>query len=240
MYGQIALDLRQPKMNSVEIADLVAKRHDNVKRTIKTLADQTVIVAPQIEDVPFVDESGRNRTTSAYIFTGEQGRRDSTIVVAQLSPECTARLVDRWLELEEQAKQAAKPVHRIPQTYAEALQLAADQARLIEQQEQQLEAAQPAIEFHERVGVAEDCHTLDEAAKILRVGPNKLRAWLRDRGFMRRDGTPMQEYLNRGYFRVIEKTIQLPHGWKLYAQTYITGKGLIWLQRQIDHAPLLA
>lgn len=30
------------------------------------------------------------------------GKRDSYVVVAQLSPEFTARLVDRWQELEEQ------------------------------------------------------------------------------------------------------------------------------------------
>jgi hypothetical protein len=35
-----------------------------------------------------------------YRFTGEQGKRDSIVVVAQLSPEFTARLVDRWQELE--------------------------------------------------------------------------------------------------------------------------------------------
>lgn len=35
-------------------------------------------------------------------FESEEGKRDSIIVVAQLSPEFTARLVDRWKELEEE------------------------------------------------------------------------------------------------------------------------------------------
>lgn len=39
-------------MSSREIAELCDKRHDNVKRTIETLADQGVIARPQIEDVP--------------------------------------------------------------------------------------------------------------------------------------------------------------------------------------------
>ena len=48
------------------------------------------------------------------------GKRDSYIVVAQLSPEFTARLVDRWQELVNQA--------RIPQNLPDALRLAADLA----------------------------------------------------------------------------------------------------------------
>jgi phage regulator Rha-like protein len=57
---------------------------------------------------------------SVYLFRGEKGKRDSIIVVAQLSPEFTARLVDRWNELEA----AQHPV--IPQSFSDALRLAAD------------------------------------------------------------------------------------------------------------------
>ena len=44
-----------------------------------------------------------------YVFEGEQGKRDSIIVVAQNCPEFTARLVDRWQELEKQVQQNAVP-----------------------------------------------------------------------------------------------------------------------------------
>ena len=74
-------------MNSKEISDLVESRHDNVKTTIELLIEQGVIVPPETKVVPFVDKSGRNRTVEAYVFSGEQGKRDSTVVVAQLSPQ---------------------------------------------------------------------------------------------------------------------------------------------------------
>ncbi|WP_151805369.1 Rha family transcriptional regulator [Acinetobacter junii] len=89
-------------MTSLEISELVEKRHDNVKRTIESLVNTGVIVQPQIEDEQSKDAMGRTRTTQVYIFSGEQGKRDSIIVVAQLCPEFTARLVDRWQELEHQ------------------------------------------------------------------------------------------------------------------------------------------
>lgn len=110
-------------MSSLEIAELVNFRHNNVKRTIRTLAEKGVIRSAQIEFSERINNLGFNVKQEYYLFTGEQGKRDSIIVVAQLSPEFTARLVDRWQELEEQLN---KPI--IPQTLPEALRLAADLA----------------------------------------------------------------------------------------------------------------
>lgn len=97
-------------MNTREIAELVEARIDSVKRTIDRLVERGVITQPPTVDVPFVDEAGRNRTVSVYVFSGEQGKRDSIVVVAQLSPEFTGRLVDRWQELEASATTAPPPV----------------------------------------------------------------------------------------------------------------------------------
>lgn len=103
------------RMTSVEIADMVEKRHDNVKRTIETLAEQSVISLPQVEEIK-IQRERRLETSQAYIFEGEKGKRDSIVVVAQLSPVFTARLVDRWSELEgkevsrQPAPQLASPI----------------------------------------------------------------------------------------------------------------------------------
>ena len=40
-------------MSSLEIAELVERRHDNVKRTIETLAHSGVITFPQFEETSF-------------------------------------------------------------------------------------------------------------------------------------------------------------------------------------------
>jgi phage regulator Rha-like protein len=126
------LSATTPSMNSKEIADLVEKRHDNVKRTIESLAEQGVVVLPQSEEVPFVDESGRNRTTAAYVFSGPQGKRDSIVVVAQLSPEFTARLVDRWQALESGlAAPGAVPHLPLPYQPDPELQIAELAARML-------------------------------------------------------------------------------------------------------------
>jgi len=84
-------------MSSLEISELTGSRHDNVKIAIERLAAKGVIEFPAMQEIPTA-----TKPTKAYVFTGVQGRRDSIIVVAQLYPEYTARIVDRWQELETQ------------------------------------------------------------------------------------------------------------------------------------------
>lgn len=83
-------------MTSLEIGKVVKVRHDNVKRTVESIAAKGVIRLPQFEEV---SNPGRGRKmVSVYRLS----KRDSLIVVAQLCPEFTAKIVDRWQELEDQ------------------------------------------------------------------------------------------------------------------------------------------
>lgn len=82
-------------MDSLQISELVQARHDSVKRTIERLADQNVIQFP-----PLVDTDKKAKLTKVYVFIGEQGKLDSITVVAQLCPQFTALVVQRWQQLE--------------------------------------------------------------------------------------------------------------------------------------------
>lgn len=62
-------------MTSVEIAELVGKRHDNVKRTIETLAKGGVVRSPQIEVSERINNLGFKVQYEHYLFEGEQGNR---------------------------------------------------------------------------------------------------------------------------------------------------------------------
>lgn len=86
-------------MSSREIADLVESRHDSVKRTIERLQEKGVVsFSPSVE----TSHAGAGaRPVEVYLVN----KRDSFVVVAQLSPEFTAALVDRWQELEGQIVQ---------------------------------------------------------------------------------------------------------------------------------------
>jgi phage regulator Rha-like protein len=96
-------------MTSREIADLVEKRHDSVKRTIDTLVERGVIQPPQIVIAERINGLGLIQKSEHYVFTHEH-KRDTFVVVAQLSPEFTAKLVDRWQELEAAAASTSQQV----------------------------------------------------------------------------------------------------------------------------------
>lgn len=119
-------------MTSVEIAELVGSRPDSVKRTIETLAKKGIIQFPQTVEIENKQSLGPRRFSSAYVFEGERGKRDSIIVVAQLCPEFTACLVDRWRELEEQIR---KPMSEIEMVAAMALEAVRQQKRITQVEE---------------------------------------------------------------------------------------------------------
>lgn len=176
----VSQNVARTRMTSREIAELVEKRHDNVKRTIEALVERGVIESPQIEEI-----STSTKPAAVYVFAGERGKRDSIVVVAQLCPEFTARLVDRWQELE---GLIATPV--IPKTLPEALRLAADLAEQNNQLRVVVQAQAPKVEALDRIATARGTLCLTDAAKHLGVQRIKLIEWLRaNRWIYRREGS---------------------------------------------------
>ena len=202
-------------MSSREIADLVESRHDSVKRTIERLQDKGLIqLTPMVE---VKNHLGQVVTEYQLI------KRDTYVVVAQLSPEFTARLVDRWQELENQQ------MPQIPQTLSEALRLAADQAEQIERQNLLIEQQRPKVEFVQRYVEAGTTKSLRETAKILKVPERAMIDCLVGDGLLfRQSGNllPYQKYHAKGLFDV--KTGTTEHGHN-YTQTRVTSKGIEYI-----------
>jgi len=205
-------------MSSREIADLVEKRHDNVLRTIESLLARGTIALPQLEEVPN-DGPGPKMIRQYRV-----GKRDSYVIVAQLSPEFTARLVDRWQELE-----ATAPAPAVPQSFAAALRLAAEQQELIDAQAAQLAAAAPAVEFVERYADSTGTKGFREVAKLLGANESAFREFLLDQKIMYRlNGalTPHAQHMDAGRFCVKAGTAQNNHA---FNAARFTPKGVTWI-----------
>jgi phage regulator Rha-like protein len=116
-------------MSSREIAELTGKEHKNVCRVIRDLISDHILDA-QLEPLKF---EYRGQWFDYY----ELSKRDSFVVVARLSPEFTAHIVDRWQELE----QKLNPVFNLPQDLPTALRALADTHEQLQQAQFEREIA---------------------------------------------------------------------------------------------------
>ncbi|WP_136484686.1 phage antirepressor KilAC domain-containing protein [Vibrio sp. H11] len=209
-------------MSSREIASLTGKDHKNVLRVIRALIDGQVLAA-QIEPLKF-------EYRGQWFDYFELSKRDSLVVVARLSPEFTAAVVDRWQELE-------KSNPTLPSSFAEALQLAANQAKELESKTQQLALAAPKAEFADAVAGADKGVLLSHFAKAVGLGSVTIFRILREQKIFISRGTsynlPYQEYVERGYFTVKQGTYETNSQTRISHTAMITGKGEMWLRKKL-------
>ncbi|MHA3483330.1 phage antirepressor KilAC domain-containing protein [Yersinia enterocolitica] len=203
-----------PTMTSQEIADLVESRHDKVKQSIERLALRGTIQLPPLGEV----KNHLGQSVAVY----QVGKRDSYIVVAQLSPEFTARLVDRWQELENQA--------RIPQNLPDALRLAADLAEEKQKLENQLAIAAPKAHFVDSYVTATGSLGFRETCKLLHIKEPAFRKFLLDSEIMYLLAgklTPYAQHIDAGRFTI--KTGENLTNGHAFIQNKFTPKGIQWI-----------
>ncbi|VVO36592.1 hypothetical protein PS689_05436 [Pseudomonas fluorescens] len=227
-------------MSSQEIADLVGSRHDSVKRAIERLAAKRVIDIP-----PTVEKPTGGRPVEEYVFSGEKGKRDSLVVVAQLSPEFTGALVDRWQELEESS---AKPTFDIASlndpkvllalltdNVRKVVHLEADNTELTQENhllEQKVVADAPKVDFFNAVITSTSIHSVREVAQSIGTGQNRLFAFMRQQRWVDRHNTPYQGRVESGYLVAEPHSYNCPETGerKTKFTCKVTGKGFTKLQ----------
>lgn len=193
-------------MSSREIAEITHKEHKNVLRVIRDLIEQNLVA--QIEPLKF---EYRNQWFDYY----ELNKRDTFVVVARLSPEFTAAVVDRWQALENRQK----PTALIPQSFSEALMLAA-------QLQAEKERNAPKVAFVDHYVEVGTSKSFRETAKTLKIPERALVNRLEeDKYLYRQSGVllPYQSAHTKDLFTV--KTGTAEHGHN-YTQTRVTSKGI--------------
>ena len=125
------------------------------------------------------------------------------------------------------------PTHQIPKSYAEALleagRLALENEKLLAQAKEDA----PKVECYNALMDSQDCLDFGHFAKNIGLGRNKMFERLRDMGVLMGDNIPYAEFMNRGYFRVVEGTYRNGEYNKIYQKTLITPKGQVYLQKRL-------
>ena len=206
-------------MSSREIAVLTGSTHEAVKKSAVRLSLAELITSP-LADTPYTAEN--KQTYYEFNFN----KRDSLVLVARLSPEFTAVIVDRWQELESAAQQSAA----LPGNYIEALQALIESEQGKAAAQEQLAIAAPKVEFHDTAVNSTNTFSTRDAAKKINQRPIKFGEWLKGNGYLCLNGRAAQKYIDQGLFVTHTGISDSEHA---YTQTRMTGKGCAYFANKL-------
>lgn len=203
-------------MSSLEIAELTGKRHADVMRDIRNIVEQ------------IGNEAERNFALSSYV--SEQNKELPMYVLDKKGSLCLASgydaklrmaIINRWEQLELERRSAFK----VPTSFAEALQLAADQAKELEEKQKLIEEQKPKAEYFDELVDRKLNINFRDTAKELGVKEKDFINFLLARNYIYRDKKgqikPIAIHVEKGLFEIKEWKSQHKAG----NQTLITPKG---------------
>ena len=130
------LIIKKETMTSLEIAEVTGRNHKDVMRSIREMEDAWAKVnGRNFALVEYKDAKGEMRPCYSL------NKTECLYIATKFNDEARAKLVLRWEELETKERNQ----YQVPQSFAEALMLAAKQQEQIEEQQSQLEASYKEI-----------------------------------------------------------------------------------------------
>lgn len=200
-------------MSSLQIAEITEKRHDAVLRDIRNL------LAQGVGNHNFVEtsyKSTQNKELPCFILT----KKGCLILASGYNALLREKIINRWEQLEQQHRNGG---FQVPQSYSEALMLAAKQAeelesaqRQIEQknetitaQEQVIQQQAPDVEYCQTVLSSTSTYTTTQIAKEFGWGAETLNKKLKALGVQyKQNGQWLlyAKYQDKGYTSTITRT----------------------------------
>ncbi|WP_052743366.1 phage antirepressor KilAC domain-containing protein [Pseudomonas veronii] len=220
-------------MSSREIAELTGKQHKNVLRDVNVMLESLEKAGSDLSQaVRYMDERGRtsevrlDRVLTETLLTG-------------YSIPLRHRVVTRLQELEKVSRHSMS----LPTNFAEALQLAADQAKQNASLHQVIQQQAPKVQALERLSGTHGSICITTAAKQLGIGPLKLFKWLSDNRWIYRRAafsawSAYQPRLTAGLLE--HKLVKVGKGaeedLKVVEQVMVTRKGITHLATVLQEA----
>lgn len=182
----------------------------------------------------------------------KSGKRDFIVTMDMAKELCMVSNTEKGKETrkyfiakEKEATQTNKPL-TIEQLLQENMKVIGTlQTQVIELKEK-VEVDSPKVLFADSVAQSESSILIGQFAKAISdndfsIGQNRLFDWLRENGYLISSGSrknqPMQQYIENGYFEVVERSIINPDGSsRITTTTKIKGKGQVALAKKIKQA----
>lgn len=230
-------------MSSLEIAELTGKRHDAILRDIRNLLGQGV-AAHNFVETSYKDKSNKNNP--CYNLT----KKGCLILASGYNAKLREKIIDRWEELETEKRNGG---YNVPNSFREALLLAAKQQEQLEQQQRQIEQKQatieaqtselkkqaPKVEYYDNTLQSVNTLTATQVAKERGMDAEKLNRKLKEAGIIYRQSGQWivkQPYASWGLHKTRTQTYTRSDG-SLGTNTYLvwTQKGKMFILALIDN-----
>lgn len=218
----VSIQNNQVVVTSTQIAEHFGKRHDSVIR--------------HIEDVlgGVLEKENTQRMFYKTTYIHEQNKQEYPMYVmnrdgfsllimgftGQKALQWKLKYIEAFNKMEALLKEQQAP-YKIPQTYSEALRLAADL-------QEQIEHDKPKVQFVDKFVTSDNLLCLRDVLKNLGVRERSTIAFLIDKKVLYRGKgglRPMAEYQHKGYFEVKTATFNE----KNVVRTLVTPAGHTWL-----------
>lgn len=234
-----------PVTDSLKVAQVFGRLHKNVIRSIREINMSANLLANHHAFCETTYQDTQGKEQPMFLMT----RDGFCALVMRWNGEKANQFKMAFVELfskMEQAIQQMKPTTpAIPQSFAEALRLAASQAEQIEAQQKQLEAQAPKVLFAQSVETSPSSILVGELAKLMKqngvdIGEKRLFNWLRENEYLCSFGSrynqPSQKAMDMGLFEMKKTTITKPNGDVMVATTTkVTGKGQVYFINKFLH-----
>jgi len=179
-----------------------------------------------------------NADYTPVIFEHPQNNQPTTdyqITVDMAKEISMLQRTDKGKEVRQYFIQLEKHWNSPEQIMARALKVAQS---TIDHLTQQRLIDKPKVEFFDQVASSKNTIDMLTAAKTLNIrgiGRNKLFEILRSEKILMSDNKPYQQYIDRGYFRVIEQKYEYLGETKINTKTLVHQKGLDFIRKLLQH-----
>jgi anti-repressor protein len=216
----------QTFVTSRDIAAVFGKLHKNVLRDIEALPTDEF---NQLNFEPVNYKDAKGETRKAYRLTRDGFALLAMGFTGEKAYQWKIAFIDGFNKMEAFIRNGG---FEIPANYAEALQLAADQAREIDVLNAALEAAKPQIAFAKQIAQSAGTLSVRDFAKVLckrgfSIGEKRLFRHLRNFHILDAHNKPYQKFVEMGIIELAESHYTNPTTGDsvLYTQPRITAKG---------------
>ncbi|WP_373232090.1 Rha family transcriptional regulator [Cohnella sp.] len=229
MNQLVFIENNRPVTDSLTVAEAFGKEHKNVLRDIESLECSPEFSRLNFEQSTYTNDRGR--TYPKYLMTQDGF---SFLVMGYTGKEA-AKFKEMYIsEFNQMRAEIEKPD---PQRLIAIALIEA--GKLLEAKDAQIALLEPKAAFFDAVADSKSAIDMAQAAKVLDYGKGRTTLFriLRDRGVLRANNEPYQEYIDRGYFRVVEQKYNKPDGsTHIHIKTLVYQKGLEYIRRLLKES----